>query len=843
MRPRVLLSRAAPASAGSRATWRVSREVPAGGPRFAKSAVRGGPSRRIPQGDTRMEMKNSLSLRLLLMVVSLLVLSFAGIIWYVNMASYRLAYSDQLTNVQDLSRVTAMALEDHVRTDLRLAESLAAQPAVIAALEAGQDPGEAAQAIFKAIQSTEPDIWSFFAFDRNGKLLAGVNSSGRDDRGVDKKQHPVVREVLSGKAKVVDQEMTLAEAGRPVFRLAVAVKNLNGEVVGGVQMAAGLNGFASRYINPVKIGENGYLYLMDKDGRVLIHPKDQSRVLKDSDQAFTGEIVAKKNGNLAYEYKGEKKMAAFDDVPVTGWIVAASATEAEMLAEAISLRDMVTVIGAAACLAVAVVIFLSIRGMVVRPLLAVQRFARDIAEGNFGTELSGRFSCELKLLADDVRRMKNKIKAELSFAKGVLGGFTLPCAVFDKDNKASFVNAPMLAALDRNERPENCLGWTSGQLTHDDPGRETLSAQALRANQRLQAETEHTTRAGKKKIFDETSTPITDMDGNPLGTLAVWFELTDIRAQQALIQAQKDKIAEAADMATDVSGRLSTATEQLAAQIEESSRGTENQKERIAETAAALEQMNASILEVAKNSSNAAENAEKAKDKAEHGVTVVQKSIQAIEAMRERVREMTTSVGDLGRQAEGIGNIIGIISDIADQTNLLALNAAIEAARAGEAGRGFAVVADEVRKLAEKTMSATQEVGTAVTAIQDGTKKSIGIMERAVHDVQESVDMSGRVGESLGEILTVSLATADMVRNIAAAAEEQSATSEQITRSTDEINTVSSETSDAMNQSAQAVSDLARMAEDLKTIIGAMREDEAGNAVPRAALGRGSTRS
>jgi methyl-accepting chemotaxis protein len=780
-------------------------------------------------------MPQSLSMRILLMVVSLLVVSFAGIIWYVNMASYRLAYSDQLNNVQDLSRVTALALEDAAASSLHMVKGLAVQPAVVRALETGEDPGDAVQGMLGATVRTEKEIWSLYAFDRTGKPVAGLTNSGADERGKDKSKHLVVREILAGKPEVVDQEVALSDGGRPVYRVAVAVRDAKGNVAGGVQMSLSLDAFAATYINPVKIGENGYLFVMDKDGRIIIHPKDQSLVLKVLELPFIKEMTTRKNGNMSYEFKGEKKMAAFDDVPLTGWIVGASATEAEMLAEAISLRNMVTLLGAVSCLVVAWVIFLAIRGMVVRPLLAVQHFARDIAEGNFGTTLVGTFVCELKLLADDVVAMKEKIKAELSFAKGVLNGFTLPCAVFDKDNKTTFVNVPMLKALDRGEGPEACLGWTSGKLVYDDPDRETLSAKALRANQRLQAETDYQTRSGRTKRFDVTSTPLTDMDGHTLGTLAIWFELTDIRAQQAMIEAQRDKIAQAADMATDVSNRLSTATEELAAQIEESSRGTENQRERITETATALEQMNASILEVAKNSSNAADNAEQAKGRAEHGVEVVKNSIATIEAMRQRVKEMTGSVGELGRQAEGIGNIIGIISDIADQTNLLALNAAIEAARAGEAGRGFAVVADEVRKLAEKTMTATQEVGSAITAIQDGTRKSVGIMELAERDVQQSVDMSGRVGDALGEILTVSLATADMVRNIAAAAEEQSATSEQITRSTDEVNTVASETADAMNQSAQAVSDLARMAEDLKQIISSMREDGEQDR-PRAAL-------
>ena len=159
---------------------------------------------------------------------------------------------------------------------------------------------------------------------------------------------------------------------------------------------------------------------------------------------------------------------------------------------------------------------------------------------------------------------------------------------------------------------------------------------------------------------------------------------------------------------------ITSASEELSAQIEESSRGSEEQSHRVSETATAMEEMNATVLEVAKNAFQAAETADKAKHKAEEGSSIVKQAISGIAGVQRQALDMKTDMTTLGQQAQGIGQIMSVISDIADQTNLLALNAAIEAARAGEAGRGFAVVADEVRKLAEKTMTATKEVGDAI---------------------------------------------------------------------------------------------------------------------------------
>jgi methyl-accepting chemotaxis protein len=162
---------------------------------------------------------------------------------------------------------------------------------------------------------------------------------------------------------------------------------------------------------------------------------------------------------------------------------------------------------------------------------------------------------------------------------------------------------------------------------------------------------------------------------------------------------------------------------------------------------------------------------------------------------------------------------MNVISDIADQTNLLALNAAIEAARAGEAGRGFAVVADEVRKLAEKTMSATQEVSSSINAIQSSTRTNIEEVNRAVKSITEATGLADSSGNALKEIVDLASANSAVVDSIATAAEEQSATSEEINRAIEEINRIVGETANGMTQSAAAVQELSRMAQELRQVM------------------------
>ena len=304
--------------------------------------------------------------------------------------------------------------------------------------------------------------------------------------------------------------------------------------------------------------------------------------------------------------------------------------------------------------------------------------------------------------------------------------------------------------------------------------------------------------------------------------------MEDAEKAQGFAESKAEAIMAAAKRLESVVEIVTSASEELSAQIEQSSRGAEEQAHRIGETATAMEEMNATVIEVAKNASNAAQSADQAKTKAAEGSKVVGMVVASIGQVRHQSQEMKNDMGSLGKQAEGIGQILNVISDIADQTNLLALNAAIEAARAGEAGRGFAVVADEVRKLAEKTMTATKEVGEAIRGIQEGTIKNIGNVERVGDTIEEVTKLAGSSGESLREIVALAEVTTDQVRSIATASEQQSSASDEINHSIEDVNRVSTETSEAMRQSAQAVGELANQAQILKTLIADMRADNSG---------------
>ena len=305
------------------------------------------------------------------------------------------------------------------------------------------------------------------------------------------------------------------------------------------------------------------------------------------------------------------------------------------------------------------------------------------------------------------------------------------------------------------------------------------------------------------------------------------------KAQEAMQQAEAasreaqgktEAMLAAADKLEEVGNVVSSASSELSAQIEQSDRGAAESAQRLSEAATAMNEMNATVQEVAKNAGAASTASAETKEKAEAGAHVVEKAVRSIEEVHQMSLELKDDMAQLNEHAQDITRIMGVISDIADQTNLLALNAAIEAARAGEAGRGFAVVADEVRKLAEKTMASTNDVGNAIKAIQESTAKSMTGVDNAVERIGEANELASQSGAALQEIVATVEATADQVNAIATASEEQSAASEEINQSIVQVNDMSRQTAEAMGEAAKAVSELAAQAQGLTNLIQELKQ-------------------
>ncbi|KPG99163.1 methyl-accepting chemotaxis protein [Pseudomonas sp. MYb2] len=288
------------------------------------------------------------------------------------------------------------------------------------------------------------------------------------------------------------------------------------------------------------------------------------------------------------------------------------------------------------------------------------------------------------------------------------------------------------------------------------------------------------------------------------------------RSMQSMTQGLRELVGGISDGVT----QIASAAEELSAVTEQTSAGVNNQKIETDQVATAMNEMAATVQEVARNAEEASEAAVAADQQAREGDKVVGEAIAQIERLAVEVGHSTEAMGELKRESDKIGSVLDVIKSVAQQTNLLALNAAIEAARAGEAGRGFAVVADEVRSLAQRTQKSTEEIEELIVGLQNGTQQVATIMDNSRTLTDSSVELTRRAGGSLESITRTVSAIQAMNQQIAAAAEQQSAVAEEINRSVLNVRDVSDQTSAASEETAASSVELARLGTHLQMLVG-----------------------
>ncbi|KKQ50908.1 MAG: Methyl-accepting chemotaxis sensory transducer [Parcubacteria group bacterium GW2011_GWD2_38_11] len=293
-----------------------------------------------------------------------------------------------------------------------------------------------------------------------------------------------------------------------------------------------------------------------------------------------------------------------------------------------------------------------------------------------------------------------------------------------------------------------------------------------------------------------------------LGEVSQWFNTFVDKLHCIISQVSQAsmEIASASNQVHSTAEQMATSVEEVAAQA-----GT---------VAVAGEEMSATSSDIAQNCQFAAEGSKEASNAAIAGSKVVDETIVVMRSIAERVTNSAKAVESLGARSDQIGAIVGTIEDIADQTNLLALNAAIEAARAGEQGRGFAVVADEVRALAERTTRATREIGEMIKAIQKDTKAAVITMNEGVIEVGKGSEKAASSGRALEQILEQINSVTSQIAQVATAAEEQTSTTAEISNNMQQITDVVHQTASGSQESAAAANQLSTLAEELRKIVG-----------------------
>ncbi len=795
----------------------------------------------------------SLRSKLLIPILAIVILSFGAISYMSYTGSYA-ALEKSILNDAEGSAEGLANLMGVIFSNAKVdAASVAMRTTVIASLtrsDFSAQEGSELEHLLADLVKNQPLYQTVGIFNAQGKMLY---CSEPRAKGADFSDRDFFKAAMDGKS-IISQPYMSRIANRYFVATSAPIHDAAGKTVGVAYVAVDLAKLSELYLSQVNIGTAGYAFLLDSKGQVVGYAKPEKIMDPDIAAAPGPKRITNTAGERSHfeaSFNGVDIVYSFVRDPVTGWAVAVRGEVSDLYKDLSAIAKDNILFAAIGSILTALVVFFMVNS-VVKALAQGVHFAVGVAGGKLDGQLDVQRGDEIGKLADALRAIpkslqeiiteydvlgksietghfkargdKNKFSGDFSrLVEGtnnvvdrfqtVLDSIPSPVIVLDSNLKATYLNtvAQDLAGTDYE-------GQTCKDLFHREDYDSPQSAlrRAVETNRPASAETRAHPR-GKILDISYTSLPLNDSQGKMAAILQLLTDLTAIKSTQRTI-------IEVANEATEISSRMAAASEELSSQVEEVSRGSELQRDRVATTATSLEAMNATVLEVARNAGQASTQAEETQRKAQAGTDLVDQVTNAISRVHSVASEMQNAMQELGKQAEAIGGVMNVISDIADQTNLLALNAAIEAARAGEAGRGFAVVADEVRKLAEKTMSATTEVGANIQGIQQATASNLRRVEEAVKSVNEANQLAGTSGEALHVILDLANNNSALIAGIATAAEEQSATSEEINSSIEEINRIASETSEGMVQSSSAVQEVSAMAQQLRVLLNRLQQ-------------------
>jgi PAS domain S-box-containing protein len=497
------------------------------------------------------------------------------------------------------------------------------------------------------------------------------------------------------------------------------------------------------------------------------------------------------------------------------------------------------------------------------PLDNFVEYTKNLTKGNYNAKQPEVHFENLQMLNGAMNELTDKISEQYQ----MLENLPTPVIKIDKDFNIQYANLATSKVLGVNRREINnkkCYDYFKTEHCNTE---KCAVAQAMKQNKTIQEQTIARPNDQKLSVM-YTGTPISDRQNEIIGGLEAFVDITEMKERENYLQRSTETLLGAmenfahGDLTTNVKAEKSgdaiaelfdgfnktvsnikdiilrvkdaveataSASTEISSSAEQMAAGSHEQSSQTAEVATAMEEMSRTVVETASNATVSAEASQEASKKAIEGASKVELSKEGMGRIVASTKTVGNNITSLTNKSEQIGEIAQVIDDIADQTNLLALNAAIEAARAGEHGRGFAVVADEVRKLAENTTKATKEIADTIRAIQTEAKDADSSMKEAGEAVQNGLSLNEEVGEVLNTILSSIENVTSQIGQVAAASEEQSATAEQVTSNIEAINNVANESAAGVQQIASASEDLNRLTENLSSLVQQFKIEENKN--------------